>query len=82
MEERICAGCGQPFRKKGQNTMCYKCISAVLSEELETDERPIIGFAPIYKPRKGKTQLERDVKAASNLGISYGEYIASVKHRK
>ena len=55
--------------------MCQYCISMTLGE-FKTPE-PV----PARKKRK-KTQIEIDAKVASDLGLSYGYYIAWKEGRR
>lgn len=87
IEERICLECQKTFKTRSQNFLCPKCISRILSDSqkkpVERDDiRAELGYLPVYKPRKEKTQLEIDAKAASDFKMSYGEYIANVKNKK
>ena len=73
MERKLCKRCGNWFTTKGDSTMCQYCQAIVIHEDCGGCEEDLY-----YKPirRKGTTQLEIDAKAASDAGLSYGEYMA------
>lgn len=75
MERKLCKRCGNWFVTRSQNTMCQYCISMTLGE-FKTPET-----VPARKKRK-KTQIEIDAKVASDLGLSYGYYIAWKEGRR
>lgn len=70
MERKICTRCGDYFTTKSGNTMCRYCIAMVLDD----DQAIKAAFQP--RRKRKKSQLEMDVKAASEMGMSYGHYMA------
>lgn len=70
MERRTCRRCGEIFTTKGSNTMCRRCISIVLDDELAIRE------TAQPKRKRKQSRLERDIKAANAAGMSYGQYMA------
>ena len=70
MERKLCRRCGNWFTTKGQNTMCQYCIATTLGEINPVQE---------HKPRKKKDepQIIKDVRAAKEHGMSYGDWMAS-----
>lgn len=76
MERRTCRRCGETFTTKGSNTMCRRCISIVLDDEL------MIRETAKPKPKRKQSRLERDIKAADSAGLSYGMYMAWKEGRK
>ena len=76
MERKLCARCGNWFTTKGENTMCQYCIAIVMHEiDEELHYRP-------PKVRRGETQLDKDIKAAKEQGLSYGYYMAWKEGRR
>lgn len=73
MERKVCKRCGEYFTTKSGNTMCRYCISMVLDDEAAI--RAAVQPKP-KKNRKKRSQLELDVRAAKELGMSYGHYMA------
>ena len=75
MERKLCRRCGNWFTTKGQNTMCQYCIATTLGEINPVQE---------HKPRKKKDepQIMKDVRAAKEHGMSYGEWMASKERLK
>ena len=72
MERRICKRCGDYFTTKNGNTMCKYCIAIVLEDEAALRA----ACQPKPKRKHNKSQLEMDVKAATEMGMSYGHYMA------
>ncbi|WP_407397751.1 hypothetical protein [Treponema sp.] len=67
-----CRECGRTFRSNEKWTMCPECIADEMVGKKEQQ---------VPKPKKKKTisQLERDAKRASELGMSYGQYVAELR---
>lgn len=70
MERKICTRCGDYFTTKSGNTMCRYCIAMVLD-----DDQAIKAACQPRRKRK-RSQLENDVRAAREMGMSYGHYMA------
>lgn len=70
MERKICTRCGNYFTTKSGNTMCRDCIAMVLDD----DQAIKAAFQP--RRKRKRSQLETDVRAASEMGMSYGHYMA------
>ena len=70
MERKICTRCGDYFTTKSGNTMCRYCIAMVLDD----DQAIKAAFQP--RRKRKRSQLEMDVKAAVEMGMSYGHYMA------
>ena len=74
MKRTMCRRCGNWFTTNTENTMCSYCIASVLGEINPVQER---------KPRRKKEepQIVKDVRAAKEHGMSYGEWMASRERR-
>ena len=70
MERKICTRCGDYFTTKSGNTMCRYCIAMVLDD----DQAIQAAFQP--RRKRKRSQLETDVRAAREMGMSYGHYMA------
>ena len=76
MERKLCRRCGNWFTTKGENVFCQYCIATTLGEINRIEE---------VKPRKKKaeeSQLVKDVRAAKEHGMSYGDWMASRERRQ
>ena len=73
IERKLCKRCGNWFVTKGQNTMCQYCIATTLGEFQKT--------APARR-KKSKPQVETDANIATELGMSYGYYMAWKEGRR
>lgn len=72
---KICIECNQPFETRTQDLICKDCVKKILNEN---DSDYHYNMDPIAKPKKKKKpQVVIDANRASELGMSYGEYMAS-----
>lgn len=76
--ERICVECGKTFRTKFEDIMCKKCITKIISDATKIDDKDELFYIdPVTPPKmRKKPQIMIDAKAATDAGLSYGEYMA------
>lgn len=93
---KTCKNCGKVFNHNF-NIYCYSCIKIKLAEEdkgpgiysapesdinYDFDDFISYDMDPVAKPRhRKKPQILKDVKAANEAGLSYGEYMARKEGR-
>lgn len=80
--EKICTECGKTFFTKFEDICCKACVSRIISDRNNLqDDNDIFCVDPVARPKvRKKPQIMIDAKAATDAGLSYGEYMA--KKRK